>query len=162
MAGFFTYLANSSFVMIDHYGLSPTLYSLAFGVNAAAFFGAAQFNGTLCERFGIVRVVQGQRGACGLVMLAMFGYYLGGGDRLAVLIVLYFIASGFMGFVIPTTSVLALEEARRHRGHRLGAAGHAADADRRGGDGGGRPVHRRPAAADGGRHGRRRADRAAC
>ena len=45
MAGFFTYLANSSFVMIDHYGLSPTLYSLAFGSTRPAFFGAAQLNG---------------------------------------------------------------------------------------------------------------------
>jgi DHA1 family bicyclomycin/chloramphenicol resistance-like MFS transporter len=110
MAGFFTYLANSSFVMIGHYGLSPTLYSLAFGINAAAFFGAAQLNGLLCERFGIVRVVKASVSACGLVMLAMLAYYLAGGDRLAVLIVLYFIASGFMGFVIPTTSVLALEK----------------------------------------------------
>lgn len=110
MAGFFTYLANSSFVMIDHYGLSPTLYSVAFGVNAAAFFGAAQLNGMLCERFGIVRVVKTSVTACGVVMTAMFLYYLGGGDRLAVLIVLYFIASALMGFVIPTTSVLALEQ----------------------------------------------------
>ncbi|MBO9647227.1 MAG: multidrug effflux MFS transporter [Variovorax sp.] len=110
MAGFFTYLANSSFVMIDHYGLSPTMYSVAFGVNAAAFFGAAQLNGMLCERFGIVRVVKTSVSACGLVMTAMFLYYLSGGDQLAVLIVLYFIASALMGFVIPTTSVLALEQ----------------------------------------------------
>ncbi|MBO9515761.1 MAG: multidrug effflux MFS transporter [Variovorax sp.] len=110
MAGFFTYLANSSFVMIDHYGLSPTVYSVAFGVNAAAFFGAAQLNGALCERFGIVRVVKTSVTACGAVMVAMFLYYLGGGDELAVLIVLYFIASALMGFVIPTTSVLALEQ----------------------------------------------------
>ncbi|MEJ8809604.1 multidrug effflux MFS transporter [Variovorax ureilyticus] len=110
MAGFFTYLANSSFVMIDHYGLSPTMYSVAFGVNAAAFFGAAQLNGMLCERFGIVRVVKTSVSACGLVMTAMFLYYLGGGDALAVLIALYFIASALMGFVIPTTSVLALEQ----------------------------------------------------
>ena len=110
MAGFFTYLANSSFVMIDHYGLSPTMYSVAFGVNAAAFFGAAQLNGMLCERYGIVRVVKTSVTACGLVMTAMFLYYLTGGDRLAVLIVLYFIASALMGFVIPTTSVLALEQ----------------------------------------------------
>ncbi|MDL9997672.1 multidrug effflux MFS transporter [Variovorax sp. J22P240] len=110
MAGFFTYLANSSFVMIDHYGLSPTLYSVAFGVNAAAFFGAAQLNGPLCERFGIVRVVKSSVSACGIVMTLMFAYYLSGGDRLAVLIVLYFIASALMGFVIPTTSVLALEK----------------------------------------------------
>jgi len=110
LAGFFTYLANSSFVMIDHYGLSPTLYSIAFGVNAASFIVASQFTGTLGERFGLVRLVKFSVGACGLVMVAMFGYYLAGGDRLEVLIVLYFIASGAMGFVIPTTSVLALEK----------------------------------------------------
>ncbi|MEP6723651.1 MAG: multidrug effflux MFS transporter [Variovorax sp.] len=110
MAGFFTYLANSSFVLIDHYGLSPTMYSVAFGVNAAAFFAAAQLTGTLGERYGLVRLVQFGVLASGMVMLAMLAYYAMGGDRLAVLIVLYFIASGFMGLVIPTTGVLALEQ----------------------------------------------------
>lgn len=110
MAGFFTYLANSSFVLIDHYGLSPAVYSVAFGVNAAAFFAAAQFNGRLGERFGLVPVVKGAVGACGAVMVAMFLYFLLGGDSMWVLLVLYFIASGLMGLVIPTTSVLALEK----------------------------------------------------
>ncbi|CAN5695047.1 multidrug effflux MFS transporter [soil metagenome] len=109
MAGFFTYLANSSFVMIDHYGLSPAVYSMAFGVNAAAFIAASQFTGGLGERFGLVRVVKFGVLACGSVMLAMFAYFAAGGDQLSVLIVLYFIASGFMGLVIPTTGVLALE-----------------------------------------------------
>jgi MFS transporter, DHA1 family, multidrug resistance protein len=110
MAGFFTYLANSSFVLIDHYGLSPTTYSVAFGVNAAAFFAAAQLNGRLGERYGLVRLVQFGVLASGVVMVAMFAYYAAGGDRLAVLLVLYFIASGFMGLVIPTTGVLALDQ----------------------------------------------------
>jgi len=110
MAGFFTYLANSSFVLIDHYGLSPTMYSVAFGVNAAAFFAAAQLTGMLGERYGLVRLVQFGVLASSVVMLAMLAYYAMGGDRLAVLIVLYFIASGFMGLVIPTTGVLALEQ----------------------------------------------------
>ena len=43
-------------------------------------------------------------------MVALLTYYLLGGDQLAVLMALYFIASAFMGLVIPTTSVLALEE----------------------------------------------------
>ena len=110
MAGFFTYLANSSFVLIDHYGLSPTVYSVAFGVNAIAFFATAQFTGPLGERFGLVRLAQVGVAACSAVMVAMFAYYAAGGDRLAVLLVLYFIASGCMGLVIPTTSVLALEK----------------------------------------------------
>jgi DHA1 family bicyclomycin/chloramphenicol resistance-like MFS transporter len=106
MAGFFTYLANSSFVMINHYGLTPTQYSLAFAANAASFIGVSQFTGMLCARFGLVRVVQGGVLACAAVMLALLGLYLGGVDRLAVLIGLFLIASGFMGLVIPTTAVL--------------------------------------------------------
>ena len=110
MAGFFTYLANSSFVMIGHYGLSPTMYSVAFGVNAAAFIGTSQFTATLGERFGLVRLVKGAVLGCGAAMVLMFGYFLMGGDSIWALLVLYFIASGFMGLVIPTTSVLALEK----------------------------------------------------
>jgi DHA1 family bicyclomycin/chloramphenicol resistance-like MFS transporter len=110
LAGFFVYLAGSPFVMIDHYGLTPTQYSLAFGVNAAAFFGAAQCTAMLGRRFGLVNVVKGAASASGVVMTLLLAYYLAGGDSLWMLIALYFVASGFMGLVIPTTSVLALEQ----------------------------------------------------
>ncbi|RZL58519.1 MAG: Bcr/CflA family efflux MFS transporter [Variovorax sp.] len=110
MAGFFTYLANSSFVMIGHYGLSPTMYSVAFGVNAAAFIGTSQFTAALGERFGLVPLVKFAVCGCGAAMVLMFGYFALGGDSIWALIVLYFVASGFMGLVIPTTSVLALEK----------------------------------------------------
>lgn len=109
MAGFFVYLAGSPFVLINHYGLSTTQYSLAFALNAVAFIGAAQFTGPLGQRYGLVRVVKVAASASGVVMATLLTYYLLGGDQLAVLIVLYFIASAFMGLVIPTTSVLALE-----------------------------------------------------
>lgn len=110
MAGFFVYLASSPFVLINHYGLTPVQYSLAFSVNAAAFFAAAQFNARLGRRFGMVPTVKVAVTGAGVVMATMLGYYLVGGDELAVLLGLYFVASGLMGLVIPTTSVLALEE----------------------------------------------------
>jgi MFS transporter, DHA1 family, multidrug resistance protein len=110
MAGFFVYLAGSPFVLINHYGLTPTQYSLAFSLNAIAFIGASQFTGVLGQRFGLVRLVKVAATASGLTMALMLAYYLAGGDQLVVLIILYFIASAFMGLVIPTTSVLALEK----------------------------------------------------
>jgi len=110
MAGFFVYLAGSPFVLINHYGLSTTQYSMAFALNAVAFIGAAQFTGALGQRFGLATVVKLAASASGVVMVALLTYYLLGGDQLAVLMALYFIASAFMGLVIPTTSVLALEE----------------------------------------------------
>ncbi len=110
MAGFFVYLAGSPFVLINHYGLSATQYSLAFAMNAVAFIGSSQFTGYLGKRYGLVPVVKVAATASGLVMTCLLLYYLMGGEKLAVLIGLYFLASAFMGLVIPTTSVLALEE----------------------------------------------------
>ena len=110
MAGFFVYLAGSPFVLINHYGLTPVQYSLAFSFNAFAFIGASQFTAMLGRRFGLVRLVKAAASASGLTMSVLLVYYLAGGDQLAVLIALYFVASGFMGLVIPTTSVLALEK----------------------------------------------------
>ena len=57
MASFFAFLATSSFVYIDHYGLTPTQYSLAFSVNAIGFIGASQFAAKLAGRYGFSRVI---------------------------------------------------------------------------------------------------------
>lgn len=110
IGGFFVYLANSPFVLINHYGLSPTMYSLAFSMNAASFIGMSQFSGLLGERYGLVAVVKVSAALCAGFMLMLLAYYLLGGDRLPVLLSLFFLASAFMGLVVPMTSVLALEE----------------------------------------------------
>ena len=109
MAGFFVFLAGSPFVFIDHYGFSPTQYSLAFSFNAVAFIGASQFTAPLGKRFGLVPLVKFAASVSGTFMLALLIYFLAGGDRVAVLMVLFFVASGFVGFVIPVASVLALD-----------------------------------------------------
>jgi DHA1 family bicyclomycin/chloramphenicol resistance-like MFS transporter len=109
MAGFFVFLAGSPFVFINHYGLSPTQYSLAFSLNAVAFIGASQLTALLGRRFGLVRLVKFAASASGAVMLVLLCFFLLGGDSLRVLMALYFVASGFMGLVIPTASVLALD-----------------------------------------------------
>ncbi|QIM51558.1 multidrug effflux MFS transporter [Hydrogenophaga crocea] len=110
LAGFFVFLAGSPFVLINHYGLTPTQYSLAFSVNAVAFIGASQFTSHLGRRFGLVPMVKVASTASAAFNALLLGYYLFGGDQLPVLIALNFIASAFMGLVIPTVSVLALEK----------------------------------------------------
>ena len=109
MASFFAYLANSPFVMIDHYGLTPRQYSMAFAVNAASFIGVSQFTGKLAARFGLVPMVRfsvvGYAAVMGLLLLQN----LLGVDRLDVLMVLMLIGFGFLGLVVPATSVLALD-----------------------------------------------------
>jgi DHA1 family bicyclomycin/chloramphenicol resistance-like MFS transporter len=109
VASFHAYLAGSSFALIDHYGLSPKQYSIAFSMNAISFIGAAQLTGRLGARHGLRTVVKRAALGYAAAMLLLLGFYLAGVDRLEVLIVLLFIGYGFLGLVIPATSVLALD-----------------------------------------------------
>ncbi len=110
MGSFFAYLANSPFVMIDHYGLTPRQYSMAFAVNAASFIGVSQFTGKLAARFGLVPMVKVAVGGYAVVMGFLLLQNLLGVDRLDVLIVTMLVGFGFLGLVVPATSVLALEQ----------------------------------------------------
>lgn len=110
MASFMAYLANSSFILIDHYGLNPTLYSVMFSINAVSFIGVSQLTSVLTRRFGLNAVVRTAVNGFIVTMLALLVVWLLGVDRLEVLAALLFIGYGFLGLVIPTTAVLALEE----------------------------------------------------
>jgi DHA1 family bicyclomycin/chloramphenicol resistance-like MFS transporter len=110
LAGFFVYLANSSFVMIDHYGLTPRQYGLAFAANAAAFIGVSQFTGALTARHGLMRVVVWAGTGSAVTMCLLWGLHLGGFDGLPLIIAMLMVGNGFLGLVMPTTAVLALDE----------------------------------------------------
>lgn len=110
ISGFFVYLSTSSFVLIDHYGLTPQVYSLFFSINAVSFFAMSQLTGTLSERFGLRRVVRVAVTGFATTMVVLFAVMASGVDSLAVLAVLLFVGYGFVGLVIPTTSVLAMDD----------------------------------------------------
>ncbi|MFD1988163.1 multidrug effflux MFS transporter [Mesorhizobium newzealandense] len=110
IASFFVYLSSSSFILIDHYGLSPSVYSVFFSINAVAFIGMSQLTGLLSERFGLRRVVRVAVTGYATTMVVLFAVMATGVDRLDVMAALLFVGYGFLGLVIPTTSVLAMEE----------------------------------------------------
>jgi DHA1 family bicyclomycin/chloramphenicol resistance-like MFS transporter len=110
MASFFAFLASSSFVYIDHFGLTPTQFSVAFSANAVGFIGASQFAAVLGGRFGMGRVVTAAVSLHAVFALILFGVTAIGIDSLAVLIALLFVAFACLGLVIPATMVLALED----------------------------------------------------
>ena len=110
IASFFVYLANSSFVIIDHYGLSPSTYSLFFSVNAVSFFAVSQISGWMAEKYGLKRVVRIAVFGFSGTMIAMWAIMATGVESLALMTVMLFIGYGLLGLVIPTTSVLAMEE----------------------------------------------------
>jgi len=109
LASFFSFLANSPFVMINHFGLTPRQFSLAFAINAASFIGVSQFTAKVAARFGLVKMVRFSVTGYAVVMSLLLLQNLLGLDRLDVLIALMLIGFGFLGLVVPATSVLALE-----------------------------------------------------
>lgn len=110
MSAFMAFIGNSSFVFIEHYGLTPTQYSLAFSVNAISFFAVSQSTGFMVKRFGLQRVVRWAVTGFALSMALLAGIFVAGIDSMWVLSGLMFIAFGFLGLVLPTTGVLAMEE----------------------------------------------------
>jgi DHA1 family bicyclomycin/chloramphenicol resistance-like MFS transporter len=110
ISSFFVYLSNSPFVLIEHYHLSPRLYSVFFSANAASFFAVAQLTGWLAGRLGLRRLVRAAVITYAVVMIALLAIFASGVDRLDVLAVFLFVGYGCLGLVIPTTAVLALEE----------------------------------------------------
>lgn len=109
MSSYMIYVANSAFVLIDHYGLSPSFYSAVFSINAVAFIGMSQMNGRLSRRFGLRRVIRGAIIGYATTMVALAAVTAAGIDRLEVMSLFLFIGYGFLGLVIPTAAVLALE-----------------------------------------------------
>jgi MFS transporter, DHA1 family, multidrug resistance protein len=110
MASFLAFLANSSFIYIDHFGLTPTQYSFAFAVNAISFFGSSQFAATLGARLGMSRVVLAAIALNAFFDLILFALTAASFDSLPLLMALLFCAFACLGLVIPSTMVLALEE----------------------------------------------------
>ena len=118
VAAFFIYLSGSSFVLIEQYGLTPRQYGLAFAANAASFIGVSQLTGRLTQRHGLRRVVSVAVAGFALAMAAGAALHVAGATQLGTLIAMLMIGFGFLGLVIPTTSVMALD----HHGDIAGAA----------------------------------------
>jgi DHA1 family bicyclomycin/chloramphenicol resistance-like MFS transporter len=108
-ASFFSYLAGSSIIFIEHFGFTPWGYSVIFASNAMAFIGAAQFNSLFMRRFGAERVVRTAIAAFAILTSLLLVLTLAGVDHAAVLCGLLFVSFGCLGLVIPSTTVLALE-----------------------------------------------------
>jgi MFS transporter, DHA1 family, multidrug resistance protein len=110
MASFFVFIASASFVYTGSFGLSPTGFSLAFAVNAIGFFASSQAAGPLGLRFGARRVMAVAATGFALSTLALFTLSLLGLVTLPVCIAGLFIGNAFLGLVIPTTMVMALDD----------------------------------------------------
>ena len=109
-ASFFAFLASSSFIYIEHFGLTQLEYGFAFSLNAVGFFAMSQLAGFLSQRFGMERTIRTAVGGYAFFSVALLVVTLAGFDGLVVLMVFLFLAFACLGLVIPTTMVLALDD----------------------------------------------------
>ncbi len=109
LATFFVFIGSAPFVYIEHYGLTPTQFSLGFAVNAASFFAMSQLTASLSARFGLAPVIRWSVMAVATVMvvLAVTTLWI---DSLALMMTLLFVGFGFLGLLLPAAGVLSMED----------------------------------------------------
>ena len=116
MASFFVFLATSSYVYIGYFGLTPLQYSAAFAANAVGFFGASQIAARLGVKFGPSRVVANAMAGFAIAQVTLLMLAIAGFAGLFQVIALLFIGNAFLGLVIPTCMVMALDDHGRIAG----------------------------------------------
>ena len=109
MSSYMVYVSNSSFVIIEHFGLSPSAYGIMFALNAIPFFVFSQMNARLAKRYGLRRVVRTAALLYSSMMVLLLATRLAGIDNFVVMTVLLLAGYGFLGLVVPSSAVLALE-----------------------------------------------------
>ncbi|WP_136645963.1 multidrug effflux MFS transporter [Tabrizicola sp. YIM 78059] len=109
-ASFFVFIASAAFVYRDQFGLTPTQFSLAFAVNAIGFFAASQFASPLSQRLGTLRMISGATLGFAAATFVGLGMALAGLASLPVTMTTLFAGNIFLGVILPTAQVQALEE----------------------------------------------------
>lgn len=113
----FAYIAGSSFVLEDVYGISPQLFSLVFAVNSAGLVAMSQLGGRLVARFGAATLLRCALGGVAVGSAAVLILTLAHAGLIPLLVALFVIVS-FDGMVFPNATAVSLA-------HQQGALGSA-------------------------------------
>lgn len=106
----FAYIAGSSFVLENVYGLSPQIFSLVFGLNAVGLITASQVNARIVERYGLARMLAVGLGGLtisGVALLVLTALEIGG---LAGVLGCMFVVLTSVGLILPNASALAMND----------------------------------------------------
>lgn len=105
----FVYIAGSSFLLQETYGLSAQEFALAFGANAAGLIVAAQITGRIVGRVGARRLL-----GIGVLQSVLGGLFLLAAvlvdAPVAVILAALLVTVSSIGVVAPTAAALALAD----------------------------------------------------
>lgn len=108
MAALFAYVAGSSFVLQEQYGLDEQQFGLAFGAGAVGLIAATQFNVRLLRRYPPQRILVAALGVGTAAGLAMLGFAATGLGGLPSLLVSLWVVLAAAGLAMPNAPALAL------------------------------------------------------
>jgi MFS transporter, DHA1 family, multidrug resistance protein len=103
----FVYIAGSSFVIQNIYGVSPQTYSLMFGANALGIMTLAQVNARVVRRVGPHRMMTIGVTQSAIGGLSLLGVVLLDLGLIPILVSLFIVVSA-IGFIAPNTAALAM------------------------------------------------------
>lgn len=107
--GFFAYIAGSSFVLINVYGLSPIAYALIFSLNSIGIGIGTQIAPKLAHGLGIRGMVKASAALYALAAVLLLGMELAGLGNVVTVCVLLFIMVMALGGIMPSCNILAME-----------------------------------------------------
>jgi MFS transporter, DHA1 family, multidrug resistance protein len=108
MSALFAYIAGSSFVLQEEFGLNEQQFAIVFALGAIALIGASQLNVLLLGYFAPVRIVISALSGAVVASLVMTVLAVAGiGGMIGFLVPLWFVL-GAVGFVMPNAPALAL------------------------------------------------------
>jgi DHA1 family bicyclomycin/chloramphenicol resistance-like MFS transporter len=108
MAALFAYVAGSSFVLQEQFGLTEQQFGLVFAVNAVALIGVPQLNVLLLRRFTPHRILQAALAAGALVAVVLLVLTVTGSGGLPGILAALFLVLCAVGFRGPNATALAL------------------------------------------------------
>src|SRR5690606_24223319 len=114
-AGMFAYITGSAFVFIQFYGVSPSTYSLIFGMNALGLITLSQVNGKLLRKYTPSHLIKVALPCVGLSGIFLLLVGITNGPIWAMCISLFcFIL--MLGMIAPNASACALANQRELSG----------------------------------------------
>jgi DHA1 family bicyclomycin/chloramphenicol resistance-like MFS transporter len=113
---FFAYLAGSSPVFIQGFGLTPGQYAMIFGANSFGLICCAQLNPLLLRKFGHFAVLRGVSRVHLVATAALTVISTAGWHSLPLIIAPVMVAVSCMGMLNPNSIVGALARHQQHAG----------------------------------------------
>lgn len=112
----FAYLTGSSFMYIDTLDVTPGVFAVLFGVNAAGLIIASQINRVLLRHFSLFAIARSAILAAVVLAGLLLAVVLSGAASVPTLTLLLFLLLATFGFIFPNIAALAFSNVKERMG----------------------------------------------